>query len=872
MTPSNGWSELEKLFNAARDLPPEQRDSLLIAHSLDTDLRLKLDELLRAHDALETSGDNSFLVSLDTARASSLLDIDDSQPAPMSAGETVGRYRIVRPIGRGGMGVIYLASDPRLNRSVALKLLPPHLSIDSNARRHFEEEARAASLLDHPNLATVYEVDETADGRLFIAMAFYEGETLRDKLQRGALAINDVVTLAAQIADGLKAAHAAGLVHRDIKPANIIVTSQGVAKIVDFGIARIASDEITQNSARAGTVAYMSPEQTRGAPPHPRMDVWSFGVMLYEMLAGARPFRGDSDEVVIFAIRNDEPEPVDHLRAGVPEELRHIVATCLRKNPPERYQDAGGIVEDLRKLPGSGLESDSFESARATDDTTRPKMQRSRYRSWRYAAAAVATLAFTSAAALWISNNENASPPVAVAHSIAVLPFVDQRNASDDEHFSAGLADELITALGGIPGLKVAARTSTFALSSAGLSVSAIADSLGVATMLEGSVRRDSARLRINARLVEARDNSVLWSHSYDVPLRDLFTVQEQIARSIADALNVRLTSSGSDSLLVSRPTADLEAYDLYLRGRYVRTRNTRDRLEQALAYFRGAIERDPNFANAYSGLAETYVNLANFGHVTPSEGFSNAKVAAERALQLNPRLAEAHTSHAYVVASQRDFPDAATGFRRALVLNPNFALGHHYYSLMLAMLDSTDAALEQNKRARELDPLFTPAATNYGIILCQRDDLAAADKELSKALALEPKYALTLYWLGVVRAAEGSYQEATQLLERAAGDSPGYPGVLGSLAFVYARTGRQIAADSIITTLKSRATDDRGRVNLAFAYAALGKLDAAFTLLPQLNWDVPSVIGLRADPLLKTVRSDPRYLPLVRRIVTGDR
>jgi serine/threonine protein kinase/tetratricopeptide (TPR) repeat protein len=868
MTSRERWNKLEELFNSARELPAEQRESVLGGQSIDPELRLEIEQLLRAHDALEMRGEDAFPVSLDTVRASILLSqpsADYSATAPLAAGDTVGRYRIVRAIGRGGMGVIYLASDPRLNRSVAIKMLPAHLSVDGKARRRFEEEARAASLLDHPHIATVYEVGETGEGQLFIAMAYYEGETLRDKLERGRLPITDVLALAAQIADGLDAAHKAGLVHRDIKPGNIIITRQGVAKIVDFGIARIATDEITHGSAMAGTVAYMSPEQTRGATPDPRMDVWSLGVVLYEMLTGVRPFRGDRDEVVIFAIRNDEPDSIGDLcKDGVPAQLIRIVQRCLRKNPDERYQHAGEIGTDLKKL--------SYSAADTISARVAPTDKRSWWRSQRYVAAATATFAIAIAGGIWIRNNQIAVAAVAaVPHSVAVLPFDNQGNASNDDHFSAGLADELITALGAIPDLKVAARTSTFALYSARLDASAIAARLGVATVLEGSVRRDSTRLRISARLVQARDNSVLWSRVYDVSTRDVFTVQEQIARSIATALNVRLSSHAADSFLVGRPTASLEAHDLYLRGRYLRTRPTRDRLEQAVGYFRGAIERDPGFADAYSGLAETYVNLANFGYITSTEGFEAADIASERALELNPRLAEAYTSHGYVLTSRREFVSAEAAFRRALDLNPNSALSHHYYSLLLAILDRTNEALEQNRLAREIDPLFTPAVADYGIILCQRGQLNAADIELKKALSLEPKYALTLYWLGAVRAAEGSYSEARQLLERAATASPDYPGVLGSLAYVYTRAGKPAAAESIVATLRARATDDRGRANLAFAYAALGRADSAFVLLRKLQWDVPSVIGLRADPLLKSLRSDSRYTPLTGEITRPD-
>jgi serine/threonine protein kinase/tetratricopeptide (TPR) repeat protein len=862
MTERKRWDELAELFNRAQELPAHQRGSLLNAASLDSEEQREIEELLAAHDTLEANAENGFLTSFDIARAAPLLEADayeGSPAAPLLPGATVGRYVIVRPIGRGGMGVIYLASDPRLNRSVALKMLSPHLSVDSTARRRFEEEARAASLLDHPHIATVYEVGETDTGQLFIAMAYYEGETLRDRIRRGELAVTEVVSLATQVAGGLAAAHAAGLVHRDIKPGNVIVTRQGVAKIVDFGIARIASAEVTHGTATAGTVAYMSPEQTRGAPPDPRVDVWSLGVVVYEMLTGVRPFRGDSHEVVIFAVRNDEPTPIEELRAeGVPAQLIRIVQRCLNKNPDERYRDAAEVAADLQRLSDPGF----VDSPRAVDK--QPMVKHSRWRSPRYVLTAIATFAVVSAGTVWFRNNQVADHRmVSVPRSIAVLPFDNQSSSSEPDHFSVGLADELITALGAIPGLKVAARTSTFALHSAGMEVSAIANRLGVATMLEGSVRRDSARLRVSARLVQARDNTVLWSHVYDVPARDVFTVQAQIARSIADALNVRLSSSAVDSLFARAPTASAEAHDLYLRGRYLRTRPTRERFEQAVAYFRGAIEHDPNFANAYAGLAETYVNLGNFGYITTVESVEAANIAAARALMLNPRLAEAYTSHGYVLTARGSFGPAESAFRRALDLNPNSALGHHYYSLLLAILDRTDEALEQNRRAREIDPLFTPAVANYGIILCQRGELPAANVELRKALALEPNYSLTLHSLGMVLAAEGSYPEATQLLERAAKASPNFPGVLAALAHVYARTGRRGAADSIVTELQARATDDRGRANLAFAYGALGKTNEAFVLFRQLEWDVPSALGIRTDPLLKTLRSDSRYAGL---------
>jgi TolB-like protein/Tfp pilus assembly protein PilF len=452
-----------------------------------------------------------------------------------------------------------------------------------------------------------------------------------------------------------------------------------------------------------------------------------------------------------------------------------------------------------------------------------------------------------------------------------VLPFVNVSGDSANEHLSDGLTDELTNTLSRVEGLRVAPRTVTIALKRAGLDARTIADTLGVATVVEGTVHRDGDRLKVNAHLVNAREGTVLWSETFDREPHEFLAVQEEIARAIVGALYPQEPTNARAALAGTRSN-DAEAYDLYLRGRHSWKQRTREGLQQAVVFYEGAVERDPTFAMAYVGLAEAYVNLSNFGYRDLGEALARAGVAADRALALAPQLAETNASKGFVLAARQDFRASEAAFRRAIQLNPSYTWAHHYYTQLLLMLGRTDEALEQNRQALAADPLSLPANAMRGIVLLQRGDYPAADRELQRALALSPDFPLTLYYLAVVHAAQRQYADAGRLLERAALQAPDFTGMPGARALVFQRTGRQQVADSLLAEVeaKARTGDARARANLAFAHAALGRMDAAFALFDQVQWDVPALIELRADPLLQPMRSNPRYPILLQKIGAG--
>ena len=491
------------------------------------------------------------------------------------------------------------------------------------------------------------------------------------------------------------------------------------------------------------------------------------------------------------------------------------------------------------------------------------------------ASAVLAVLAIAFIMAVQRDPRARNTPHPPGDRSVAVLPFANVGGVSANEYLADGITSELANALGRVEGIRVAPGAVTAALAGKGLYPGAIADSLGVATVLDGTVWRDADRLKVTARLIDVRADRVLWAETYDRRMRDVFTIQADLVRATVGALEGPPGRADGDRA-VARPTNDPEAYESYLQARYSWMLPPRERLERAAVFYQRAIARDPGFALAYAGLAETYANLSNFGFLDSGEAFARAGVAADRALALDPQLAEAHATKALVLASTQEFPAAEAAFRRALDLSPGHAWARHYYALLLLMLGRTDEALEQNRQSLAADANYLPSNATRGIIFLQRGDYRAADRELQRALAMAPKFQLTQYYLGVLRAAQERYEEAGRLLEQAskaaAPEAPGFTGVPGARAIVFQRTGRTQAADSLLRDLESQADagDERARANLALAHAALGRMDAAFALFDRVRWDVPTLIELRADPLLEAMRSDPRYPALLRRIGAG--
>ena len=516
-------------------------------------------------------------------------------------GKKISHYEILEKLGEGGMGVVYKAQDTKLKRIVALKFLPPELTRDSDAKQRFINEAQATSALDHQNICTVHEIDEVpteGQEQTFIVMACYEGETLNDKIRRGPLEIEEAIHIAIQIAHGLEKAHKKGIVHRDIKPTNIILTEDGVVKIVDFGLAKLTGQvKITKAGTTIGTAAYMSPEQARGKEVDHLTDIWSLSVVLYEMVTGQLPFKGEYEQSVIYSILNEEPEPI----ISVSMELDRIVKKALNKNPEDRYDSIEEIMTDLKALR-KGIENESMKK-----------------------------------------QGEKKSVP-----SIAVLPFVDMSPQKDQEYFCDGMAETLINALSNISELHVVARTSAFSFKGVNLDVREIGQRLNVKTVLEGSVQKAGKRIRITAQLINIIDGYHLWSEKYDRDMEDIFDIQDEISLAIVENLKVKLLGK-EKAFLVKRRTDDVEAYNQYFKGIYFVRLYTTEGYEKATEYFELSLQNDPNYALAYYGLSAVSYVKSFWGNVPPKEAYPKARIYAEKALEIDTTLAEAHAALGFI-------------------------------------------------------------------------------------------------------------------------------------------------------------------------------------------------------------------------------
>jgi eukaryotic-like serine/threonine-protein kinase len=861
------WLRLRDLVETALDRDASQRDVFLDdACAGDAALRHEVETLLAAHD--RTGGVDWLAADVAPLAARLQEPATRSLAAAPAAGRAVGRYRVLEQVGGGGMGVVYRAMDERLGRAVALKFLHPRFGADDSAAERFRHEARAVASLEHPNVCTVHEIGETDDGQLYLAMPLYDGETLQQRIARGPLPLSEAVGIAVQIARGLAKAHSRGIVHRDIKPSNVFVTDDGVVKILDFGIAKLADVTLTGSGAGPqGTLAYMSPEQLRGARVDHRTDLWSLGVVLSEMLVGERPFRGHESLSVRAAILDADPAPPSTERSDVPAALDRVVARVLAKSPDARCDSAAALERDLLAL-GLAPAVGGVDTGGA-GVTTQPRWLRWAPRPGpRMRVAAIAAALVVPAvvvALLWSVRNSHSPVRTAVATrpSIVVLPFVNMTADARNEYMSDGLTEEIIMQLSTLPRLKVISRTSAMRYKGSTKSLGQIVRELGVAHVLEGSVRRQGDTIRITAQLIDPGADTHLWSRSYDRNALNILGVQDEIAREVGRALEVEL--GGSGGTLARRGTRDAQAYEYYRRGRYLWGKRTKEAHEQAIAYYQRAIERDSGYADAYAGLAAAYLTAYQFNIATipEAEVYSRSKWAAGRALALDDQSADAHTSYAVVLWWQQDWPGAERELLRALELNP----GHGprgWYALLLAGKGRVEEAVQQNRRVTELDPFSLLGSVNGAWLMYVAREYDGAIEESRRALEINDAWAPTYSTLALIYAQKGMDDAATRAASKAVElGGRQISAFQANLAYVHARAGRRAEAERF---LKLAKTEPWEGFNIARAYVALGQPDSAFAWFDRSSWKWPHRAA-RADPALDPVRSDPRFVRLSARL-----
>lgn len=849
------WRDVRTLFDELVDLPLHARtDRLAAIGASDVDLHASVSALLDA-DAHATDRLNHLDVAF-LAPTDGPSDFNVQDPLGLS-GQTLAHFSIHEALGAGGMGVVYRATDTRLNRTVALKLPLHQYRFDAGAKRRFLHEARSVAALDHPNLCSIFEVGESDEGHPFLAMPLYTGETLKALLGReGPLPATDAVEIARRILDGLASAHAAGIVHRDVKPGNVMLLADGGLKILDFGLAKARDLSLTGSRGHAGTVSYMAPEQILGDPVDERSDLWSIGVMLYEMLTGRRPFEGDRDIAVAHAIVHAEPARPSTLREGVPRTLEDIVLALLRKDAEERPGTAREVASQLSNLELGLAAPVQPPLPRGWISGTVVSGGKRTLRMTAIAAAGVVILAVAI-----VATRISWDPPAPVSPSeatLAVTPFTNLSGDPEQEYLSGGITEELRINLRRVDGLRVAARTSTLRSWSSDGDVNEVGKTLGVAYILQGSVRREGERVQISAELIEASSRSRVWSNTYDGAFDSLFAVRDEISDAVAAAMRIR-----SDHSPAARrpPTRSADAQELYLKGRHFWNQRTEDALVRAAEYFQRAVEIDSEYAQAYSGLADVEV-APRAGR--PADRFARAKEAAAKALALDSTLAEAHASMAWILMwYDRDWAGAEGHFRKALELDPNYPWAHSWYSGYLTVTGRVEEGLAVMQRAHDLDPLSPPLAAYVGshYITLRRD--SAAVPYFQKALEMAPDFYMAHWGLARVYLGQGRYADALAHLEYEGGDYLGFSKA-GLFGYAHARAGDKVAARRILDELylKFREGTYVAPLDPGIIHIALGEHDEALTWLERIVTDRGSRFIIN-DPIFDPVRFDPRFVQL---------
>jgi serine/threonine protein kinase/Flp pilus assembly protein TadD len=771
-------------------------------------------------------------------------------------GKTISHFRVLERVAAGGMGVVYKARDEKLNRNVALKFVLEPLSKDRIAIDRFLREARAVSALNHPNVCTIYEVDEF-DGSFFIALEFLEGESLEQYTSHHTLTVIEILDIGIQLAEGLSAAHAKGIIHRDIKPSNVFVTTGHVVKILDFGLSKLTGEpaEIAENgsgddtayggiadsvSGIVGTFSYMSPEQARGDELDHRTDLFSLGAVIYEMASRQKAFLGETPALTLTAVLSSRPQLIRSFDQALPPDLERLIDKALQKTRALRYQSALELAADLKRLKYD------ISGGKLTPSTT-PREE--------FPAAATHT-------------NTRARKKKQI-NSLAVLPFGNEISDDPDaEYLSEGITDNIINSLSQFPGISVMARSTVFRYKNP-TEPQKIGRELNVGAVLVGRVLQRGERLIVSAELVDVADGHQLWGSQYNTKFSEIFTVQEEISNQISSELRLRLSPQEKERLQ-HQDTRDPLAYQLYLKGRHHWNKRTTDSVRKAIRFFQQAIDQDPGYAVAYAGLADCFTLFGGYRALPPNEAWPMGRAAATKALEIDSRVAEAHNS----LATSSLFydwngPQAEKEFKRAIQLSPQYATAHQWYTIFLAVMGRFDEALVSITRAHELDMLSLPINTHLGWAFYFFRRFDDAIKQIQATLELDPDYILALFVLGQAYTQRGKYAEAIAALQKAAGLSARLPPILSALGLVHGLAGEVDQAKQILVELAEASSKKYvSAYDLALVHLGLGQKDVALEMLnkavkERCGW----LIFLTIEPALDNLRSDPKFGDLIQAV-----
>jgi len=803
--------------------------------------------------------------------------------------ESIAHYRIIKKLGAGGMGEVYLALDTKLDRKVAIKVLRSDWLAEEHLKKRLVREAQAAAKLDHPNICGIYDVSESNEFT-FIVMQYIEGESVAQKMVRKPLGVTAALAIAEQAAEGLSEAHEHGIVHRDVKPQNMMLTPRGQLKILDFGLAKQmhSSDAVDPEAATAtllstpglvvGTMPYMSPEQVKGEPLDASSDIFSLGVTLYEMLAGKHPFKDKSAAVTMSRILLGEPIPTEKFQAQVSPELETLLSKMLRKNKAERYQSAQEFLTDLRKLPPQLPENGAAVDGRLTQETSAIApaenvahriLSTAQRHKWVVLASALALMLAAVAISQWLSSEQ--------LDSLAILPFSyassdPQLMANPDrEYLSDGFTESIINNLSQLANLRVIARSSVFRepYKRKDRDVEAIGRELKVRAVLVGEIKQEGDELVITVELMDVAGNRSIWGGTYQRKIADIQSVQKEIASHVSEKLRLKLTGA-DQTQLAKTDTQSGEAYEAYLKGRYHWNKRTDEGFKQATKFFQEAIDKDPNYALAYAGLADCYTLRSDYGFLPPKEGYALARGFVTLAIKNDDSLAEAHTSLASIKAvTDWDWQGAENEYRRAIELNPKYATAHHWYATQLLLQGRVDQALQEIKKAQQLDPLSLGINKDFSVILLYARDYDKSLEQCRKTLEIEPHFGAMSTYIAQIYELRQKYPEAIAELEKAHAADPEDTEVTYGLAQAYALIGRKDEALKISNELNQPAKQNVFLPKeAAYLYLLLGEKEQAVAALEKAaeNHYLP-VAEVKMDPRLDELRKEPRVGEILKKI-----